>query len=525
MTEPFNAASYLLDRQLAEHGSRVAVTGVGGELTYEQLYDRVRRTANGMRALGLQPEQRVLMCMADSPDFVTVFLAALRMGAVPVPVSTMLRAPELAELLQDSRARLFAVSREYGELAERAAALNQTGAPELAGVLAGPGTSVTAAVPVHALDELAAAEPGGEPYSTVGDSPAFWLYTSGTTGKPKGAMHRHESIKVVCETYGAQVLGIEAGDRCLSAAKAFFAYGLGNSVLFPLSVGASAVLEPTPSKPDLIAARAAEFGATLFFGGPTFFAGMLRMEVPSDALGGVRLAVSAGESLPAALYQRWTSHFGVDILDGIGMTEMLHIFLSNRPGAVRPGTTGVAVPGYELRILDEQDQEVGPDTPGTLFVRGASAATGYWSRYDASRQVFRGEWLRTGDTYVRDADGYYACLGRTGDMLKVSGIWVSPAEVENRLLAHDDVAQAVVVAARDADDLEKPVAYVVRRAGGTASEDELIEFCRAGLPSFKRPRKVIFVESYPTTATGKIRRVELRDSAAKVLLDAPAAPR
>ncbi len=516
MTELFNAASYLLDRQLAEHGSRVALTGPGGELTYAQLHDRVRRTANGLRDIGLQPEQRVLMCMADSPDFVTVFLATLRMGAVPVPVSTMLRAPEITELLADSRARLFAVTREYAELAERAAA----DAPEFAGVLAGPGASITASVPVHSLDELAAASADGEPYPTVGDSPAFWLYTSGTTGKPKGAMHRHESIKVVCETYGTKVLGINAGDRCLSAAKAFFAYGLGNSVLFPLSVGASAVLEPAPSKPDVAAARAGEFGATLYFGGPTFFAGMLRMEVPADALGGVRLAVSAGESLPGALYDRWTSHFGVDILDGIGMTEMLHIFLSNRPGQVRPGTTGIAVPGYDLRILDEHDQEVGPNTPGTLFVRGASAATGYWSRYDASRQVFRGEWLRTGDTYVRDADGYHTCLGRTGDMLKVSGIWVSPAEVENRLLAHEDVAQAVVVAARDSDGLEKPVAYVVRRPGGTASEDELIEFCREGLPSFKRPRKVVFVESYPTTATGKIRRVELRDSASTALLPA-----
>src|SRR5207302_1800279 len=253
----------------------------------------------------------------------------------------------------------------------------------------------------------------------------------------------------VCETYGRRVLGIRRDDRCLSAAKAFFAYGLGNSILFPLSVGATAILEPAPSKPDVIAGRAEEYGATLFFAGPTFFANMLRAGLPP--LPGVRLAVSAGETLPATLYQRWTSRFGVDILDGIGMTEMLHIFLSNRPGQVRAGTTGFAVPGYDLRVLGEDGLEVPPGTPGTLFVRGASAATGYWSRYDASRQVFQGEWLRTGDTYVVDADGYYSCLGRTGDMLKASGIWVSPAEVEARLLAHDDVAQAVVVAANDTD--------------------------------------------------------------------------
>jgi benzoate-CoA ligase family protein len=328
---------------------------------------------------------------------------------------------------------------------------------------------------------------------------------------------------VVCETYGTQVLGIRPEDRCLSAAKAFFAYGLGNSLLFPLSVGAAAVLNPAPSRPDLIAEAAAKYGATLFFGGPTFFANMLRSGMPADALAGVRLAASAGEALPAPLYERWTSHFGIDIIDGIGMTEMLHIFLSNVPGQVRPGTTGVAVPGYDLKLVDEDTgHEAGDDVPATLFVRGASAATGYWSRYDASRQVYQGEWLRTGDTYVRDSDGYYTCLGRTGDMIKASGIWVSPMEVEARLLAHPAVSQAVVVAAHDADGLEKPVAYVIlepgQAAGESVTEDELIEHCRAGLPSFKRPRRVIFTDSYPATATGKVRRVELRAMAATVLL-------
>ena len=505
MTELFNASTYLLDRHVdGGDGDRVALTGVAGELTYAQLHDRVRRTAAGLRAAGLQPEQRLLMFMADSPAFVTVFLAALRMGAVPVPVSTMSRGEELTELLRDSRARLLAASAEYAELVAAPAAR----APELAGVLTGSD-----------LDALAAGEPSDEVYATTADSPAFWLYTSGTTGKPKGAMHRHGSIKVVCETYGRQVLGIGPDDRCLSAAKAFFAYGLGNSLLFPLSVGASAVLEPAPSRPDTLVARAGEYGATLFFAGPTFFANMLRAEQPAGALAGVRLAASAGEPLPAALYQRWTSHFGVDILDGIGMTEMLHIFLSNRPGQVRPGTTGVAVPGYDLRILDDEEREVAVGTPGTLYVRGASAATGYWSRYDATRQVFRGEWLRTGDTYVLDADGYYTCLGRTNDMLKSSGMWVSPAEVEDRLLAHESVAQAVVVAALDPDGLERPVAYVVLRPAATVTEDELIAFCQEALPSYKRPRKIIFVDAYPTTATGKVRRVELRAMAANVLLE------
>jgi benzoate-CoA ligase family protein len=495
--QTFNACEYLLDRRLdAGDGDRLALTGVDGSVTYAELLDRVRRYASGLRELGLQPEQRIVMFMADSPDFVAVYLAAMRIGAIPVPVSTMLHADGLAALLRDSRARLLAFSPSFAELAASAAA------------------GLCAVVEPAAL---ASAHPDDAVYPATADSPAFWLYTSGTTGTSKAAMHRHGSIPVVCETYGAQVLGVRPSDRCLSAAKGFFAYGLGNSLLFPLSVGACSVLEPSPSRPDLLAARAAGYGATLFFAGPTFFANMLRAGLPASSLTGVRLAASAGEALPATLYQRWTSHFGVDILDGIGMTEMLHIFLSNRPGQVRPGTTGVAVPGYELKILDDDGGPVKPGTPGTLFVRGDSTATGYWSRYDASRLVFQGEWLRTGDTYVEDADGYYTCLGRTGDMLKASGIWVSPAEVEDRLLAHEAVAQAVVVAGLDADGLEKPVAYVIVRASVAVTEDELIEFCRASLPSYMRPRRVVFTESYPVTPTGKVRRVELRAMAAAAL--------
>jgi benzoate-CoA ligase family protein len=518
MTELFNATTYLLDRHIDNgDGGRLALTGVGGDLTYAQLQERVLRTATGLRGIGLQPEQRVLMFMADSPDFVVVFLAAMRIGAVPVPVSTMLRAGDLAALLRDSRARFLAVTREFAALASAAAGA----APELAGVVAGDG-AVVDGLPNHALRDLSNAAPDGAAYPTTEDFPAFWLYTSGTTGVPKGAMHRHGAIRVICETYGFGVLGIGRDDRCLSAAKMFFAYGLGNSLLMPLSIGAAAILEPLPAKPEVVAERASTYGATLFFAGPTFFANMVRAGLPGDALAGVRLAVSAGETLPATLYQRWTGHFGVDILDGIGMTEMLHIFLSNRPGEVRAGTTGMAVPGYQLRILDDSGREVERGVPGTLFVRGTSMATGYWSSYTASQQVFQGEWLRTGDTYVQDSDGYYTCLGRTGDMLKASGIWVSPGEVEGRLLAHDAVAQAVVVAAPDADGLEKPVAYVVLQPGFTVTEPELIEFCREGMPSFKRPRKIVFVDRYPMTATGKIRRVELRTMAATVLLDGPA---
>ena len=514
MTQLFNACEYLLDRRRAAgDGQRLALTGAGGELTYAQLHNRVCRTAAGLRAVGLQPEQRVLMLMADTPEFVTVYLAAMRIGAIPVPVSTMLRADGVAELLNDSRARFLAVTREFAATAAQAAAA----APELAGILADDAVA-GAPVPVHLLDSMQAGPFGDNVYPTTADSPAFWLYTSGTTGRPKAAMHRHGAIPVVCETCGTQVLGIRPGDRCLSSAKAFFAYGLGNSVLFPLSAGAASVLQRALSKPEAIAVAARDHGPTLFFAGPTFFAAMLRAGLPADTLAGVRLAASAGEALPAALYHRWTRHFGIDIIDGLGMTEMLHIFLSNQPGQVRAGTTGVAVPGYDLRLLDEAGDAVPDGTPGTLFVRGASAATGYWCRYDTSRQVFQGEWLRTGDTYVRDADGYYACLGRTSDMLKPSGIWVSPAEVEARLLAHQAVAQAAVVAAHDSDGLERLVAFVILLPGQSVTEAELIEFCRQGLPSVKRPRKVMFTDAYPATATGKVRRVELREMAAAALV-------
>jgi benzoate-CoA ligase family protein len=511
MAQLFNACEYLLDRRLtAGDGPRIALAGPAGEVSYADLHDRVCRTAAGLRAMGVQPEQRLLMVMADSPHFVVVYLAAMRIGAIPVPVSTMLHADGIAELLRDSRARYLAVSREFAAAAEPAAAA----APELTGILGDA-----------QLDELASFDPDESIYDTSADSPAFWLYTSGTTGTPKAAMHRHGSVEVVCHTYGARVLGITRDDRCLSAAKAFFAYGLGNSLLFPFSQGATAILNPVPARPDLIAEAAVKYGATLFFAGPSFFAAMLRTGMPPDALAGVRLAASAGEALPAQLYQRWTGHFGIDILDGIGMTEMLHIFLSNRPGEVRPGTTGVAVPGYDLKLIDEDTgaEVTEPGRPATLFVRGESAATGYWSRYAGSRLVFQGEWLRTGDTYERDADGYYACLGRTGDMIKASGVWVSPMEVEARLLQHHAVAQAAVVGARDADDLEKPVAYVILARNQHVTEAELIEFCRDGLPSFKRPRAVVFTDGFPTTATGKVRRVELREMAATVLRPAQGA--
>jgi benzoate-CoA ligase family protein len=330
-------------------------------------------------------------------------------------------------------------------------------------------------------------------------------------------MHRHGSIARVCETYAHQVLGITPEDRCYSVAKLFFAYGIGNSLFFPFSVGATAVLDPARATPAGAAARLAEDRPSLFFAGPAFFAALLAADVPAGAFASVRLATSAGEALPAEIYRRFTGRYGVDIIDGLGSTEALHIFISNRPGAVRPGTSGTVVPGYEARLVDDQGEPVADGQPGRLLVRGDSIATGYWCRVATTRQVFAGEWLRTGDTYVRSEDGFYTCLGRTNDMIKAGGIWVSPTEVEARIVQHESVAECAVVGHRDADGLEEVVACVVPMPGQAVDGGELIAFCREGLAAFKRPRQVLVLEGLPKTATGKIQRVVVREIAAEAL--------
>ncbi|GAB3579985.1 benzoate-CoA ligase family protein [Amycolatopsis endophytica] len=508
MTE-FNAADYLVDRHVRDgDGDRTAVVAVSRTLTYAELSDAMHRVAGGFADIGVRPEERVMLCMVDGVEMLTGILGAMCAGAVPVPVSTMLTGPELGRVLADSRARVLCVSDEFTAAAMEAVEL----APEVTDVVldrADPvhfGRTVT-----HDWGKIATAEPR-EVSGTWEDSPALWLYTSGTTGQPKGAMHRHASIRAVCETYGRQVLGIRPEDRCFSVAKLFFAYGIGNSAFFPLSVGASTVLEPGRPSPQLVAERVRAERPTLFFGVPTFYSALLASDLPADTFSSVRQAVSAGEPLPAVLFERFRDRFGVEILDGIGSTEALHIFLSNRPGEVAPGTTGVAVPGYDVEIRDALGALIeSTGEPGELYVRGPSTAFGYWSRYETSKQVFQGEWLRTGDSYVRNPDGTYTCLGRFNDMLKAGGIWVSPSEVEQRLLQHPDVAEVAVVAAPDADGIEKPVACVVPAAGRVVDSDALIDFCRAELAAFKRPRAVVGVEELPKTATGKIRRNVIRE--------------
>ncbi|TDQ01347.1 benzoate-CoA ligase family protein [Labedaea rhizosphaerae] len=512
-TTTFNAADHLVGRQVrAGAGERVAVATPTRSLTYAQLLAEVRTVAAGLRALGVRPEERVFMCMTDDLELYVAILATMYLGAVAVPSSTMLTGAELGTLVADARATTVLGSVEFADAVRTAVAA----APEVREV-----------VFADEWDRLRGAGELAEPYSSWPDSPALWLYTSGTTGLPKAAMHRHDDIRLVAELYGRQVLGIGPDDRCLSVAKLFFAYGIGNSMFFPLSVGAMALLEPSRPTPALFAERAARDGATLLFGMPSFWGPLLAMDpsvVPDDAFRTVRQGVSAGEALPARMFHGIVERFGVEVLDGIGSTEMLHIFLSNRPGAVRPASSGTAVPGYEVELRDEHGAVITEvDRPGELYVRGASAATGYWCRADVSRRVFLGSWMRTGDSYVRNADGTYSCLGRFNDLLKVGGIWVTPSEVEARLLEHPGIAEAVVVGVRDADELDKPVACVVAKPGAAVGADDVIAWCRQGLAAFKRPRAVLNLDELPKTATGKIRRNVLREIARSELVADPVA--
>ena len=531
--QQFNASHYLVDRHLDAPGAgaRPAVRAIVAdgvrEVDYDGLAEEVRRVAAGLRALGVRPEQRVLMCASDGVELFTAILAAMRIGAVAVPVSTMLRGTELAKLVIDSRAPLLICSPEFGEVARTAVALAAEDRPDLLDVVVTPANVVVTdpdplagyTVRTRSWADLVAAGDGGDDslYPTWDESPALWLYTSGTTGTPKAAMHRHADIRTVCETYGAEVLGIRADDVCFSVAKLFFAYGIGNSMFFPLAVGASAVLAPGRPSPAAIAGIVTTHPVTLFYGSPSVYGPLLASDLPDDTFRRVRQGVSAGEALPARMVVGMRDRFGVEVLDGIGSTEALHIYLSNRPGEVAPGTSGVAVPGYEVEIRDDDGSVVPDGTKGTLYLRADSLCTGYWCRTDVNRMVFEGEWMRTGDTYVRNPDGTYQCLGRTDDVLKVGGIWVTPMEVEERLVLHPSVAEVVVVGVPDADGLDRTVACVVPAEGAVVDEDALIAWCREGLASFKKPSHVLEIDTVPRTATGKVQRFIVRELAAERL--------
>ena len=498
----YNAAVALVDGNLAAGRSdKIAYIDDRGSTTYGALAQQVNRAANLVRELGVAPEQRVLLCLHDSVSFPTLFLGAIRAGVVPVPVNTLLTSQDYAHMIGDSRAKVVFVSDALAPKVEEAiSTLVENARPrviregELAGMLA-------------PLPDTA------EPARTTRDDVAFWLYSSGSTGAPKGATHLHASLARTAELYARGILGMTADDVVFSAAKLFFAYGLGNALTFPLAVGATAILMAERPTPAAVMRTIREHRPTIFCGVPTLFASILADDAnvpgPDSRL---RACTSAGEALPKHVGEAWRARFGVDVYDGIGSTEMLHIFLSTRPGDVRYGTTGKAVPGYELELRDDEGRPSGDE--GILWVRGETACTGYWNQREKSLATFHGPWTRTGDRYTRDADGYFTYAGRADDMLKVGGIWVSPFEVESALAKHPLVLEAAVVGWPDADGLVKPKAFVVLKDPGAAMVvdvgRELQTFVKSMLAPYKYPRWIEIVTELPKTATGKIQRFKLR---------------
>jgi benzoate-CoA ligase family protein len=512
-----NVAWYLIDRWVDEGlGESVALRFEGSDSTYHDLQRVTSRIGQALLGIGMREEERVMLVMADSVQMITGILGTMRVGGVAVPVSTMLTGPDLAKLLADSHARIVMCS---GEFAEKVAeACRDADVVTHVVISSDEIPSFPKQVSVLGWSDFLTSVPDSivDPLTVHSDSSALWLYTSGTTGEPKAVMHRHANIRHVCETYGRSILRIRNSDRCFSVAKLFFAYGIGNSLFFPLSVGACSILESRRPTPAIVAERIEQDRPTIFFAVPAFFSAMVANDLSENLLIGVRIAISAGEALPASLQQRWTERFGVDILDGLGSTEALHIFISNSEGDIGPGTSGKPVPGYEVEIRTDDGSIAPMGTPGQLFVRGQSTAIGYFHRTDATRSTFQGEWLATGDTYVQDAQGRFTCLGRSSDMIKSGGIWVSPSEVEARLLEHPDVQEAAVVAGFDADELERPVACVVLREGAVTNENQLIDHCRDGLAHFKAPRAVVLVPALPRTSTGKLQRFQVRELVAQV---------
>ncbi len=510
--ERFNFAHHLLDLNTGR-ANKVALIDDQGTLTYGQLADQVRRFASALTALGLRREERVLLLMHDSSDWVVAFLGALHAGVVPVAVNTLLTAQDYAYMMANSRAQAALVSAALLPTLQTALdTLSAQGGHEVQHIIASRATEALPAGVHHFTTLVASHAPATAAADTHGDEPAFWLYSSGSTGAPKGTVHTQANLYWTAELYGKAVLDLRESDVVFSAAKLFFAYGMGNALTFPLTVGASVVLMAERPTPQACFKRFTEQKPTVFYGAPTGYGGMLAApDLPKKSAVALRLCSSAGEALPQDIGQRWTNHFGVEIIDGIGSTEMLHVFLSNRPGDVRYGTTGKPVPGYEIELRGEDGKPVADGEIGDLYIRGPSAALMYWNNRSKSRDTFQGGWTKAGDKYTRDADGYCTYAGRNDDMLKVSGIYVSPFEVEATLVQHPAVLEAAVIGKTDADGLTKTKAFVVLKAGAQATEAELQAFVKEKLAPYKYPRFIEFLPELPKTATGKIQRFRLRE--------------
>lgn len=506
LPDAFNAAGDLLLHNAVERPGKVAIIDDHGTCSYAELLDRVQRMAGVFQQLGVRRDQRVLLSLLDTRDFPTVFLGAIWAGVIPVPLNTLLTADDYAWILHNSGAVAVFVT---GELSDKWQSLAES-EPHVHFVSSegGPWTDLDVL--------LAAATPQQEPAATHRDDVAFWLYTSGSTGRPKGAMHLHGSMRLTANLFGIGTVGIREDDVMLSIAKQFFAYGLGNALSFPFAAGATVVHYRGRATPAEVSEVLVRHQVSLLGGVPTFFAGWLaHAACPTrETLPSLRLALSAGEALPAHLGTAFRERFGADVLDGLGSTEMLHIFVSQRPGDVRYGCTGQVVDGYEVRVVDEIGMPVAPGEMGNLQVSGPTTAIGYWRNREKSVATFCGEWTVTGDNYVMDAEGWLTYAGRADDMLKVGGIYVSPIEVEEALAGHPEVLEAAVVGDVDADDLIKPRAYVVLHNGVEPSEELLVrlkDYVKQHLAPFKYPRWIEFVSELPKTATGKIQRFRLRD--------------
>ena len=506
----YNAVVEFIDQNIEKgRGNRVALIDDHGSYTYAELTRRINCAANALSALGVRQESKVLLCLTDTVDFPTVFWAIIRLGAVAIPVNTLLTTKDYDYMLRDSRATTLVVS---DGLYEKFVPILSEQPPVSKVVVSGRETHGE----LDLAQLLTSASDKIETAPTSADDVAFWLYTSGSTGTPKGSMHLHRDLVVTAVLYGVGVLGIRAEDVVFSAAKFFFAYGLGNSMSFPFYVGATAIVTAGRPTPDVVMEVMRRHSPSIFCGVPTLYGAILANSDHHRATASkdLRICISAGEALPAAIGENWEERFETPILDGLGSTEMLHIFLSNRDGEVRYGTSGKPVAGYELRLITEDGEGAAPGELGELWVNGGSAAVAYWNQREKSLDTFHGPWTRTGDKYTVDEDGFYRYRGRTDDMLKVSGQWVSPFEVESALNANAKVLEAAVVARADEDGLIKPMAYLILAPGEKPSDtlvDELKEYVKERLAPFKYPRWIKFVDDFPRTATGKIQRFKLRN--------------
>jgi benzoate-CoA ligase family protein len=508
----FNVAAHFVDRHMQEgRANKVAIECGEERVTYGQLFERVNGTGNALKKLGVRQEERVALLLLDTPEFGCCFFGAIKIGAVPIPMNTQLKPAEYQYMLNDSRARIAIVSESvYPQIK----AIGKENLHYLE-------TIIIAGAPIeglrclqHVRDESPAEL---KPEATCKDDPAFWLYSSGSTGFPKGCIHLHHDMVVCSELYAKATLGVSENDRLFSVAKLFFAYGLGNGLYFSLSVGATSILWPGSPSPPNIYGVIEKYKPTLFFSVPSNYSSLLayHREAGGDFdLSSVRYAVSAGEALPAPIYHRFKERFGVEILDAIGSTEALHMFIANRPGAVRPGASGRVIAGCEARIVDEDDQPVPDDQIGNLLIKSEATCAGYWNQHEKTKETFQGHWLHTGDKYYRDSDGYYWYVGRSDDMLKVKGLWVSPVEVESALLEHTSVQEAAVIGFNDGNQLVKPAAYVVLKNGGNGGPElaeELKKLVSSRLAPHKCPQVIEFIAQLPKTATGKIQRYKLRE--------------